>query len=99
MKCLVVVEGGPSIFGASQTNNDAKTIKSLPNHLLQIQLMGDKQGGCDIQSHLHLESLSAMRDRHHFGRATILYGAVTRPNGGDIAADTRATELKTFEAT
>ena len=97
MKCLVVVEGGPSIFGASQMNNDAKPNKPLPNHLLKVQLMGGKQGGCDIQSHLHLESLSAMRDRHYFGQVTILYGAVTWPNGGDIAPDTLAAELKTVE--
>ena len=74
-------------------DNAAKTIKPLPNHLLQVQLMDGKQGIFDIKPHLHLENLSDLRDPDYFSRASLLFGAVTWPNGEDIAADTLAAEL------
>ena len=78
-------------------DNDAKTIKPLPNHLLQVQLMGGKQGMFDIKPHLHFNSLSALRDPAYFSRASIIFGAVTWPNGEDIAPDTLAAELTALE--
>lgn len=78
-------------------DNDVKTVKPLPNHLLQVQLMGGKHGVFDIKPHLHLESLSGLRDPVYFSQATILFGAVTWPNGEDIAPDAPAANLKAVE--
>ncbi len=52
-------------------DNDAKTIKPLPNHLLQVQLMVGKQGIFDIKPHLHLENLRDLRDLDYFSQARL----------------------------
>ena len=68
-------------------DNHAKTIKPLPNHLLQVHLMVGQQGIFDIKPNLHLEDFSDLRDPDYFRQASLHFGAVTWPNGEDIAAD------------
>jgi len=75
-------------------NRAAKTIKPLPNHLLEVELADGRRGVFDLKRYLHLPALAAFRDEAYFSQVGILLGAATRPDGQDIAPATLALELQ-----
>lgn len=73
--------------------NDVKTVKAQSGYLLQIELDDGRVGVFDVTPHLEHAGLAALRDPAYFGRVQVLYGAVTWPDGEDIAPDTLALGL------
>jgi hypothetical protein len=75
-------------------NHDAKTISPLSDHKLQVELIDGRKGDFDMKAYLQSPALAARQDVHCFNRVGILFGAVTWPDGEDIAPATLAAELR-----
>ncbi|MBK6854863.1 MAG: DUF2442 domain-containing protein [Burkholderiales bacterium] len=72
---------------------DVKQVRALPDYQLQVELLNGRQGHFDLKPFLHLPSLRALRDPDYFSQVGILLGAVTWPDGQDIAPDTLVAKL------
>lgn len=75
-------------------NNDAKSVTALPDYTLHVELVDGRVGVFDLKPHLALAGLAALRDPGYFGQVHVLFGAITWPEGEDIAPATLAAELQ-----
>jgi len=74
-------------------NHDAKHVRVLSPFQLQVELADGRAGVFDLRPHLDHTGLDALRDPAYFARVQVLYGALTWPDGEDIAPSTVAAEL------
>jgi len=58
---------------------DVKTVRPLGGYRLSVETVGGRSGAFDMKPYL---------DRGYFNRVGIVFGAVTWPNGQDIAPET-----------
>lgn len=79
-------------------NTDIKTIKSLPDFRLELELADGRRGVFDQKPHLGHPGLAALADPAYFSRVTVLPGAATWPGGEDVAAETLAAQLQSLQA-
>ena len=79
-------------------NTDIKTVKPLPDHQLEVELVDGRRGIFDLKPYLDRPGLAALADPEYFSRVTVLLGAATWPGGEDIAPETLAAELQSLQA-
>ena len=72
---------------------DVKQVRALPDYQLHVELLNGRQGRFDLKPYLAQPSLRALRDPDYFCQVGVLLGAVTWPDGQDIAPDTLVAEL------
>jgi hypothetical protein len=73
---------------------DTQQVKALDNYRLQIVLADGRQGVFDMSPYLDRPAFRALREPGYFRQVGILFGAVTWPDGQDIAPATLAEQLK-----
>ncbi len=73
---------------------DVKVVKPEPDYLLYVELDNGQKGLFDMKPYLDHGIFRELRDRDYFAQVGILFGAVTWPNGQDIAPETLLAELK-----
>ena len=76
---------------------DVKQVRALPDYQLHVELLNGQQGRFDLKPYLAQPSLRALRDPVYFSQVGILLGAITWPDGEDIAPDTLVAELTETE--
>ena len=76
---------------------DVKQVRALPDYQLHVELHNGRQGRFDVKPYLSKPSLRALRDPDYFSQVGILLGAITWPDGQDIAPDTLVAELTETE--
>lgn len=76
----------------------ARSISTLPGFKLQVELIDGRIGIFDMNPHLKLPGFSALRDPAYFNQVQVLLGAVTWPDGEDIAPATLASQLKVTDS-
>lgn len=77
--------------------HDAVSLHVLPDFRLEVHLADGRRGIVDLKPHLASPGMAALKSPAYFERAAILYGAVTWPDGEDIAPDTLAAELLSLQ--
>jgi hypothetical protein len=73
---------------------DIKTVRPAGSFTLEVELNDGRKGLFDVTPYLHLPALKALRDADYFDQVSVLYGAVTWPDGEDIAPATLAAGLR-----
>lgn len=73
---------------------DVKVVRPQPDYTLYVELENGQKGLFDMRPYLDHGIFRELRDRAYFARVDILFGAVTWPNGQDIAPETLLAELK-----
>ncbi len=75
---------------------DAATVQALAGFKLKATLIDGRSGVFDMLPYLDRPGFAALREPAYFGSVRILHGAVTWPEGEDIAPDTLAAEMQTM---
>lgn len=78
---------------------DVKTATPLPNFRIYVEIDNGRKGIFDLTPYLDHGVFRELRDVHYFNRVGILFGAVTWPNGQDIAPETLLSEMLPTEST
>jgi len=73
---------------------DVKVVRSEPDYLLHVELENGQKGLFDMTPYLDHGVFRELRDKAYFDQVGVLFGAVTWPNGQDIAPETLLAELK-----
>ncbi|MGE4532640.1 DUF2442 domain-containing protein [Halomonas sp.] len=73
---------------------DVKVVRPEADYLLYVELENGQKGLFDMKPYLDHGIFRELRDRAYFDQVGILFGAVTWPNGQDIAPETLLAELK-----
>ena len=68
--------------------SDVLTVKPKDNHRIYVELADGRRGLFDLTPYLDHGALQPLRDPAYFNRVGIMFGAVTWPNGQDIAPAT-----------
>ena len=76
--------------------HDVKQVSPLPDFMLQVELESGRRGVFDLKTYLQMPGFKALRDPAYFSQVQVLCGAVTWPDGEDIAPETLAAELKSL---
>lgn len=72
---------------------DVKTVKALPGHRIAVETEGGQCGVFDLTPCLDHGVFRELKDPAYFQRVDVVLGAVTWPNGQDIAPETLLAEL------
>ena len=83
-----------NLFESLNVKNDVVAVKPLTGYQLQVELADGRAGVFDLAAHLGRPGLQALKSEGYFRQVGILLGAVTWPDGEDIAPDTLAAGLK-----
>ena len=73
---------------------DVKVVRPEPDYLLYVELENGQKGLFDMKPYLDHGIFRELRETAYFDQVGILFGAVTWPNGQDIAPETLLAELK-----
>ncbi|GHE21374.1 DUF2442 domain-containing protein [Halomonas urumqiensis] len=73
---------------------DVKVVRPQPDYTLYVELENGQKGLFDMKPYLDHGIFRELRDTAYFARVDILFGAVTWPNGQDVAPETLLAELK-----
>lgn len=73
---------------------DVKVVRPESDYLLYVELENGQKGLFDMKPYLDLGIFRELRETAYFNQVGILFGAVTWPNGQDIAPETLMAELK-----
>lgn len=73
---------------------DVKVVRPEPDYLLYVELENGQKGLFDMKPYLDHGIFRELRETAYFNQVGILFGAVTWPNGQDIAPETLMAELK-----
>jgi Protein of unknown function (DUF2442) len=77
---------------------DVKTVKPLAGHRLYVELADGRRGVFDLTPYLDHGVFRELKDPATFRRVGVQFGAVTWPNGQDIAPETLLAEMTPVEA-
>jgi Protein of unknown function (DUF2442) len=77
---------------------DAVLVKPLADYQLYVELVNGQKGVFDVAPFLMKGALKELLDETYFMQVSIAFGAVSWPNGQDIAPQTLANGLKTMPA-
>lgn len=72
---------------------DAKMVKPLPDFQIYVEIENGKKGIFDLKPYLNRGMFRELQNVHYFNSVTLLFGAVSWPNGQDIAPETLLAEL------
>jgi hypothetical protein len=64
--------------------------------MLQVEFEDGRCGVFDLKTYLQMPGFKALRDPAYFSQVQVPCGAVTWPDGEDIAPETLAGELKSL---
>ena len=78
---------------------DVKSVKPLPDFRIYVEIENGCKGIFDLTPYLDRGVFRELRDVNYFNRVGILFGAVTWPNGQDIAPETLLSEMLPVEST
>ena len=73
--------------------DDVVLVKPLPGYQIYIAAADGRNGVFDLLPYLQRGALRELRDVSYFTQVGILFGAVTWPNGQDIAPQTLWAEM------
>ena len=73
---------------------DVKVVRPEPDYVLYVELENGQKGLFDMKPYLDHGIFRELRETAYFNQVGILFGAVTWPNGQDIAPETLLAELK-----
>ena len=73
---------------------DVKVVRPEPDYRLYVELENGQKGLFDMKPYLDHGIFRELRETAYFNQVGILFGAVTWPNGQDIAPETLLAELK-----
>jgi hypothetical protein len=76
---------------------DVKSVKPLPDYKIYVELENGQKGVFDMTPYLDRGVFRELKDPHYFNQVVILFGAVTWPNGQDIAPEILMNEMKICE--
>ncbi|AZB72978.1 DUF2442 domain-containing protein [Synechococcus elongatus] len=74
---------------------DVKKVQPLPDYQIQVDLEDGRRGIFDLTPYLEHGQFRDLQDLSYFNQVGILFGAVTWPNGQDIAPETLLAGLQT----
>lgn len=74
---------------------DVKTVKPLPDHRIYVEIEDGRKGVFNVTPYLSRGIFRELQDVHYFNQVGIVFGAVTWPNGQDIAPETLLSEMQT----
>ena len=77
---------------------DELLVRPLPNFHIYVELRNGSKGTCDLGPFLAYEAFEALKEPAYFAQAGIVAGAVTWPNGEDLAPEIILTCLQTQAA-
>ena len=72
---------------------DVVAVKPLPSYRIYVETVDGRKGIFDLNPYLDRGVFRELRDVHYFNRVGILFGAITWPNGQDIAPGTLLSEM------
>jgi len=78
---------------------DTKFVKPLSDYRIYVELEDGHKGIFDLKPNLDRGVLRELRYVYYFGQVGIQFGAVTWPNGQDIAPQTLQADMLLAEAT
>ncbi|MEO8299140.1 MAG: DUF2442 domain-containing protein [Burkholderiales bacterium] len=78
---------------------DVKRVSAVADYKLYVELVNGHKGIFDVKPYLDRPALRVLRDERYFAQVGIQLGAVTWPDGQDIAPDTLVAELIETETT
>ena len=76
--------------------HDVKQVSPLPDFMLQVELENGRRGVFDLHPYLQMPGFKALCDPAYFSQVQVLCGAVTWPDGEDIAPEILSAELKSL---
>ena len=76
--------------------HDVKQVSPLPDFMLQVELENGRRGVFDLHPYLQMPGFKALSDPAYFSQVQVLCGAVTWPDGEDIAPEILSAELKSL---
>ncbi len=69
-------------------NWDVKSVRALENFVLSVELRDGRLGQFDMKPYLDFGAFKQLRERGYFEQVSVQFGAITWPQGQDIAPDT-----------
>jgi hypothetical protein len=72
---------------------DVVDVEPLDDYRIRVRLKNGKEGVFDLQPYLEHGVFQQLKDPVYFRRVSIVFGAVTWPNGQDIAPETLYAEV------
>lgn len=73
---------------------DVTLVKPLDNYQLYVEVRNGQKGVFDMNPYLEKGMFRELKNPEYFNRVSVLLGAVSWPNGQDIAPETLLAELK-----
>ncbi|WP_405420561.1 DUF2442 domain-containing protein [Marinobacter flavimaris] len=73
---------------------DIKSVEALDDYKLKVVRIDGLEGVLDMSPYLEKGIFHELKDTDYFRQVGISYGAITWPNGQDIAPETVEQELK-----
>lgn len=73
---------------------DVKIVAPLSNYRIYVELESGKQGIFNLKPYLDRSALRELQNVAYFNQVSISFGAVTWPNGQDIAPETLVSEMQ-----
>ena len=67
---------------------DVSLVKAVDNHQIEVTLQDNRCGRFDMTPYLSLGAFQRLRNPGYFALVDVQFGAVTWPDGQDIAPDT-----------
>lgn len=78
---------------------DVKKVQPLSDYCIYVEIEDGRKGVFDMKPHLEHGIFRELQDVHYFNQVNILFGAVTWPNGQDIAPETLIESMQPCELT
>ncbi len=76
---------------------DVKSVRSLDDYQLHVELEDGREGIFDVKPYLNHGVFRELQDKSYFSQVEVVFGAVTWPHEQDIAPETLVSELKPME--
>lgn len=73
---------------------DVTLVKPLDNYQLYVEVRNGQKGVFDMNPYLEKGMFRELKNPEYFNKVSVLLGAVSWPNGQDIAPETLLAELK-----
>lgn len=77
---------------------DAKFVKPLADFQIYVEIENGTKGVFDLKPYLNKGMFRELTNVQYFNSVTLMFGAVSWPNGQDIAPETLLSELSSVES-
>ncbi len=72
---------------------DVTLVKPLPDYKIYVEIENGKKGVFDLKPYLEKGVFRELKNIYYFNSVGLLFGAVSWPNGQDIAPETLLAEM------